>query len=412
MRTVIIFLIAGFTAACSSGNKYEITLTNNLDLPADDAGVVISRADLKHIPQVKQGLQPVLTDEHGEYIPVQADDLDGDGSWDELFIVTDLSGGEKKRASLTFRSADKIPEFKVRTNLRFAKKDEDYREVTKALREQHAINTETQKVWQMEGIAWENEKVGFRNYFDQRNGMDIFGKVTDEMVLDGVGYKDAPSYHEFNPEWGMDVLKVGNSLGAGSIAFLHDGALYRVGDNGYGTCSVLTEGPLRSIFRFTFEEWQMGKETLTVVHDVSISAGKYYYENAVTYSGTDVEVDLVAGIVNMLSEELHVVPAGEAVHAFYTYDQQSEDGTNLGMGLMIGADIFKGISEAPESGDGIVDTYCIHMDAVTERPVNFRFYTVWEREDDRWKSAERFEELLVTEASIMEDPVIWSLEEK
>jgi hypothetical protein len=114
----------------------------------------------------------------------------------------------------------------------------------------------------------------------------------------------------------------------------------------------------------------------------------------------------------MLSEELHVVPAGEAVHAFYTYDQQSEDGTNLGMGLMIGADIFKGISEAPESGDGIVDTYCIHMDAVTERPVNFRFYTVWEREDDRWKSAERFEELLVTEASIMEDPVIWSLEEK
>ncbi|MEX0982600.1 MAG: DUF4861 family protein [Bacteroidales bacterium] len=79
---------------------------------------------------------------------------------------------------------------------------------------------------------------------------------------------------------------------------------------------------------------------------------------------------------------------------------------------MVGADLFAGISEAPESGDGIVDTYCIHMDAVPGKQVSFRFYTVWEREDDRWKSAEGFDELLATEAELMANPVSWRLVEK
>ena len=39
----------------------------------------------------------------------------------------------------------------------------------------------------MEGSAWENDLVGFRNYMDQRNGMDIFGKTTPDMVLDQCG---------------------------------------------------------------------------------------------------------------------------------------------------------------------------------------------------------------------------------
>ncbi len=45
----------------------------------------------------------------------------------------------------------------------------------------------TSAAYQMEGPAWENDLVGFRNYLDQRNGMDIFGKIESRMVLDSVG---------------------------------------------------------------------------------------------------------------------------------------------------------------------------------------------------------------------------------
>ncbi len=409
MKVFFLVLIAVLTAACTSEPKYEIVLTNTSEHPAIDAGILIPRTMLEAALQPEQELQPVLTDVEGANIPLQADDLDGDGIWDELFIVTDLESGEEKIATLAFRSPENVPEIKIRTNLRFARKDENYREVSKAVREQHKVNTKTQNVWQMEGMAWENDRIGFRNYFDRRNGMDIFGKVTTDMVLDSVGYKDAPNYHNYNPEWGADVLKVGNSLGAGGIAFFHQGALHRVGDNGSGTCTVLIEGPLRSKFRLTYEGWQMGEETLDVVHDITIKAGKYYYESEVKFSGTDEEVELVAGIVNMLSKELHEVSDGGEVKSFYTYDQQSEDGTNLGMALMVSSDDFAGLSEAPGDGDGIIDTYCIHLKAANDRPVKFRFYSVWERENDQWRTAEGFEDLLRSEEQQMADPVTWKL---
>ena len=114
----------------------------------------------------------------------------------------------------------------------------------------------TEAAFQMEGVAWENDRVGFRNYMDERNGMDIFGKTTADMVLEEVGIAGAPSYHEPGA-WGMDVLKVGTSLGAGAIAYMFEDSLYRVGDSGAGSYHVVFQGPLRSRFRLDYEKWKL-----------------------------------------------------------------------------------------------------------------------------------------------------------
>lgn len=67
-----------------------------------------------------------------------------------------------------------------------------------------------------EGPGWESNKVGYRLYLDWRNAIDIFGKVTDDMVLSDVGQDGFDSYHEMN-DWGMDILKAGKGLGIGSL---------------------------------------------------------------------------------------------------------------------------------------------------------------------------------------------------
>ena len=67
-----------------------------------------------------------------------------------------------------------------------------------------------------EGPGWESDKVAYRLYLDWRNAIDIFGKKTDQIVLEGVGQDGFDSYHEMQ-DWGMDILKVGNSLGLGSF---------------------------------------------------------------------------------------------------------------------------------------------------------------------------------------------------
>ncbi len=405
MKNLLLLSTAVFILSCTPDKNYIISIENNSDFDRKDVGITISRSELEHLSTFDPDLLPVLTKGDNTYIPSQIDDLESDGSWDEMFIMTNLAAGESLKALLSFIPPEKYPVFEARTNIRFARKGEVYEEVKKAIRELHAINTETQKVWQMEGIAWENDKIGFRNYFDRRNGMDIFGKVTKEMVLDSVGYKEDLTYHEFNPEWGVDVLKVGNSLGAGSIAIWYNDSLFRVGDNGTGTCEVLIEGPLRSIFRFEFNDWKMGDQTLKLVHDVGIQAGKYYFENDVSVSGTDANIDLVSGIVNKKCNMLHVMDSVKGVRAFFTHDLQSEDTSMLGMGIMLAEKQFSGTSEAPLLGDGITETYCIHLDINKKTSATFRVYSVWERENDRWKTAEGFGQFLFEEAELMEFPV-------
>lgn len=410
MNKAALIFLAGAILLVTSCEKYQVILENSSEMGRTDEGIVIERSLFGKIADENSGLLPSLSDSNGNIVPTQADDLDGDGKWDELFVVTDFEGGETKVLSLQFIAPEEYPLFEVRTNIRFAKKDEDYREVTEAVRETHATNTITQQVWQMEGIAWENDKIGFRNYFDRRNGMDIFGKVTSRMVLDEVGYKENPSYHEYNPEWGVDVLKVGNSLGAGSIAYQLNDSLYRVGDNGAGSCRVLIEGPLRSIFRFEFTDWNAGDQRMNVTHDVAIQAGKYYYDNRVSYAGTESNVALVTGIVNKYSDNLYEMEDNNGYVAYYTHDLQSEDTTLLGMGLLVARADLLGTSETAKTGDGITETYCVHLKASANKATSFRFYSVWEREDDRWKTAEGFNSLLKEEAEKMSNPVVVKVE--
>lgn len=83
------------------------------------------------------------------------------------------------------------------------------------------------KIVTYEGPGWESDKVAFRLYLDERNALDIFGKKTDAMVLSTVGRGD--DYHAM-ADWGMDILKVGNSLGAGGFGIFKDGEVVQIGE--------------------------------------------------------------------------------------------------------------------------------------------------------------------------------------
>ena len=67
-----------------------------------------------------------------------------------------------------------------------------------------------------EGPGWESNKIGYRLYLDWRNVIDLFGKVTDTLVLPQVGQDGYESYHHMS-NWGMDILNAGKSLGIGAI---------------------------------------------------------------------------------------------------------------------------------------------------------------------------------------------------
>ena len=90
---------------------------------------------------------------------------------------------------------------------------------------------------QFEGPGWESDKIGYRLYLDWRNAIDIFGKKTDKMVLQNVGLDGFDSYHEMQ-DWGVDVLKVGDALGIGTLAFWNGEKAVRVEKTDDISCSV------------------------------------------------------------------------------------------------------------------------------------------------------------------------------
>ena len=405
-KQILFFLataIASFlVSSCNPGDDMVLQFTNPLDQSRENAAILLTSDEISGFTEIPADKLPFLIDGSGNAVPCQADDVDGDGRWDELFALMDLEPSEQKKITLGFIDPAGYPEFEARTNLRLGAADrQGYPELLTAQRLEgvsyHNYGGVTGAAYQMEGPAWENDRVGFRNYLDQRNGMDIFGKLVPQMVLDSVGIAGSPSYHE-PAEWGMDILKVGTSLGSGAIGYLYNDSIYRVGDNGSGSYRVIFEGSQRSRFDLLYEEWKVDELSLEVSHQIDITGGRHYFQGSVTYTGTDRQLSLVPGIVNMKSDQMHVVEVDPNHTALITHDAQSEDGSMLAMALMVPTANLVSTGEAPEDGDGITQTYYTVLGASAGDAATYRFYALWEKEDPRWASLESVTEYLRSEA--------------
>ena len=409
MKTLIIILIfaAISFSACDQNRGVWLRISNPLEQSRDDAQILITRNMVESWIDIPSGKVPFLTSEDASPLPCQVNDLDWDGTWDELFCVTPLGPSEIKIINLLFIDPSEYPSFKIRTNVRLGSNEKGYPELELADRLEGVTyhnSDRTGEVYQMEGPAWESDRVGFRNYLDQRNGMDIFGKLTATMVLDSVGIAGRQSYHDPDT-WGMDVLKVGSSLGAGSIGYMFNDSIFRVGDKGTGSYELLFEGPLRSQFKLDFSDWTIKEMPLEVSHQISIIAGGYYYESMVSYTGTDESLDLIPGIVNMKSEQLHVEQVNDLFTALLTHDLQAEDTTLLGMALLVPSEIMVEHGKTRDEGAGITQTYYARLTAQSGDKVPYRFYAFWEKEDPRWSSPEEIFSFLKSEADRWAHPV-------
>ncbi len=111
------------------------------------------------------------------------------------------------------------------------------------------------KIFPYEGVGWENEIVGYRLYLDERAVTDIFGKRTPDIVLDRVDYRS--KYHDL-ADWGMDVMKVGPSLGVGGLGLYRGDILERFGAEGQISIKVLEEIGERVSFKVMHDNVPLG----------------------------------------------------------------------------------------------------------------------------------------------------------
>lgn len=400
MKYLVILLLV-LLSACKPKER-TIEVVNTLPVNRTDEPVIIQRQTLERWFHASLKGEQILVLQGKDTIPSQCDDTDGDGAWDECLFFGNVPASSTSEYRLM--PVRELPLFRPRTNVRMAKIIEmfkKYEELNEAERIKGTDTKVTSTVYQLEGPGWENDRVAFRNYLDERNGMDIFGKVVDSMVLDFIGRGD--DYHSMGP-WGMDILKVGNSLGAGAIALLHADTLVRGGIPSRGKYRLITEGPLRSRFVLSYEDWKVGEAKYDLYHTITIWGGTYSYESTVKLKNSERDT-LVAGIVKLHSDTLYVMQDNPKYIILATYDKQAFNGEYLGLGLIVPRDAYLGWNRAPEAGHDVVSTYYAKILAENNRPVTFRFYACWEVSDKRFASREGFIDYMKEEAGKMAFPL-------
>lgn len=117
-----------------------------------------------------------------------------------------------------------------------------------------------------EGIGWESDRVAYRLYLDARYVTDIFGKKRPEPVLQRIG-RGADDYHAM-ADWGMDIFKVGESLGIGGIGRVSRGKAVQLGKSAI-TARILTQGPVSTTAEVINKGFADGKATLSTRYTLS-----------------------------------------------------------------------------------------------------------------------------------------------
>jgi hypothetical protein len=414
-KIFLFILIASFITGCSVFNKagskkYTLVLTNPLSIERADELVVLTREMIEQKTGKLHDKFISITSPGNKPVVVQFDDLNKDGRWDEAAFLYKFEPDQKVELTVAAAST-KINDATIRAHVRMRQKNADNKfgpllDSVTVPRNTPPTDFTKQKLppYLTEGPAWENDKVAFRIYMDTRNTKDIFGKRTTAMMMDTVGVNPENVYHHL-ADWGMDILAVGKSLGAGSLALSvpvnGKDTLVRLGGANVEQTSYekIADGPIRGILRMHYKNWVVanGFPPVNVTEEIRIWGGKYFYESSVTVENAPAGSKLVTGIVNLKSKKSEELNTNDC-RVVYTYDVQSENKDKLGLAIAVKNEQFTSFGKTPNEKSDVLNTYTVSL-PVNRQPATFRFYAGWEMSDLLFVREESFRKFLNYEAS-------------
>lgn len=240
---------------------------------------------------------------------------------------------------------------------------------------------------QFEGPGWESDKIGYRLYLDWRNATDIFGKKTEDLVLDKVGLDGFDSYHEMQ-EWGVDVLKVGSALGIGSLGFWDGEKATRVEKTDGIFCAV-ENGKKSSKVKVNYSGWEINNIKTDLFTTLEIEPGSYLTKYTAELS-EDLP-NLATGIVKLPNTESRIFnDLKPGWSCLVTFGVQTLQEDNLGMCIFYKNGDLINVTEDKNSEVVVLKT--------KNKKLTYYFGAAWEHDASGVKTIEEFKELLKTQA--------------
>jgi hypothetical protein len=351
---------------------------------------------------MKSADQYILADK--KPYPFQVNDMNKDCIPDNISFVCSFKKGEKKEFALIKNSSDKLPVFKKKTQAELSiKTGGEWKDRKYSGGEFKNIrflkvppeHTDHSYFIRYEGPGWESDKAGYRFYLDWRNAVDFFGKKVNTMVLQDVGQDGFDSYHE-PAEWGMDVLKVGESLGIGTIAMWQNNKANRVAVTDSVTCEIILNGMVKSMIETKYYGWQVGDTKTDLVSQLSIAAGSHITKHQLFLNN---EVDsLCTGIRKDMKAELIRDESGQGEWSFLaTWGRQSLADDNLGMAIFFNKSQLEMITSDHLSHVAVLKS--------SDKQLTYYFLAVWEQEPENTGTREEFLSVVRSELFKLNNPL-------
>ncbi|MDR7129040.1 hypothetical protein J2X69_001375 [Algoriphagus sp. 4150] len=246
-----------------------------------------------------------------------------------------------------------------------------------------------------EGPGWESDLVGYRFYLDWRNGIDVFGKKVSTPALQDVGQDGFDSYHE-PADWGMDVLKVGKTLGLGSIATLEEGKARRVDVTDSLYAEIISNGPVYSSVFTRYLGWDLPSGKTDILSTISIHSGTRLSRMDLT-STADIP-NFATGLIKDSKAEVLKSDAGLAYSYLATYGPQSLAGDKLGIAILYPTAQLMQVTADELSHILVFDS--------GNKNLSYYFLAAWEQEKEGIQNKEEFEKYLRDEIRKLSTPLI------
>jgi hypothetical protein len=390
-----IIMICAFTG-CTSGDRsgIRIQVTNTASIAIEDAVIMID--DPLILTKVNSLKGKFIVVKSDTIHPVQL--IKEKNNLIELLFICDLGPSETKEFIISKSSQEK--DFRQRTQAELSiRKGGQWKgriyeggkfENVTSLRvpDEH---TDHSFYIRYEGPGWESDKIGYRFYLDWRNAIDIFGKKVDTLVLQDVGQDGFDSYHEISP-WGVDVLKVGESLGMGSIGYWTGEKAERVALTDSVYCEINYSGILESKITTIYFGWKVGDYKTDLISKLSIQAGSRMTRHDLEMSiGMD---NLCTGIVKLPDTEYIVPESAEGQWTWMaTYGKQTLQNDSLGMAIIYRVKDLITITE--DEDDHVVVLQPL------ENKLSYYFLGAWEQEPGGIKSKQEFVDYLNEQVELL-----------
>lgn len=299
MNKKLVYTILALTATLSASaqQRYHVAIKNTRNAAVADFPVTI---DIRNSKNVKSANVTV----DGKEIPYQIDDLDGDGSADEICFLVNLENKQTQNATVTLSGKADGRKWKPRTFAEMVLRNPKVKE-----KNRHDIylssitidkrTTNPYNVLHHHGVAFESELIAMRIYMDKRQTIDLYGKFHKGLELEQTQFYT--SAEQKAQGYGDDVLWVGNTFGLGALRGWNGESPTMLDEVEHRTQRILATGPLRTIVEVEDNQWIVapGTEPVNAVIRYTLYAGHRDFDVDVTFNKDVAALDFSTGIINI-----------------------------------------------------------------------------------------------------------------